>query len=264
MDEVKIEEKLNNLLKDFDYTPKYQVDVMGKKIDVPVKYSNVRAFMFFFPISIEMARKLINNKRLEAVSILKKKCLLGITIFDYIECPVEPYREVALSIPVILDSKISIPFLPLIFDFLFKKFGFYTILLAMNNDIARKHSEIIFGYPTYDKNINIDIKEESNGYTLISASEGSEKILSIGIKKGSGNLRRIRKKSNTYFIKDDKIFNAELNYAAYELAEKNGSAIDLGNHKISRIIKNLLFQNKPLRSIYYAKAIEILYSPKEV
>lgn len=264
MDEIKMKEKLESLLKDFDFSPKYQVDVMGQKIDVPVKYSNTRAFMVFLPISIKKATELISNKRFNPVSILKKRCLLGITIFDYIECPVGPYREIALSIPVTLDSKISIPFLPLIFDSFFKKSGFYTFLLAMNTSIARDHSKIIFGYPTYDKNIEIDIKEK-NGYILIDSYEGREKIISLKMKE-SNNFKIIRKKNNTYFLKDDKIINVELNYAAYEAqsALDNNLSLELGDHNISKIIKNLLVHQKPFRSIYYAKAIEILDSPKEI
>jgi len=34
MDEIEMKEKLEELLKDFNYAPQYQVDVMGKKIDV--------------------------------------------------------------------------------------------------------------------------------------------------------------------------------------------------------------------------------------
>jgi len=34
MDEIEMKKKLETLLKDFNYVPQYQVDVMGKKINV--------------------------------------------------------------------------------------------------------------------------------------------------------------------------------------------------------------------------------------
>lgn len=251
---------LENLIKHYKIDKK--VLIADKIIEIPVKYSNVEALMAFFPISIVEAKKLLRTKRLKPISILNKKCLLGITIFDYVESPVGPYRELALSIPIMFDSKISIPILPLIVDSLFKQFGFYTIILAMDSNIAREHSEKIFDYPTYTKNIEIDIKKNEDDISVIS-KERNETI--IHLKMDINKKFKIAAKNfDTYFIKDNKIMKVVMNTAAFmsESMKKEDLILNLGNHEISRIIKGLKIQSHPIRVVYYRKAIEILNPPK--
>lgn len=264
MEDKKVKEKLNLVLKDVNFNSKYTVNLGGNNVDVPVKYSDSRAFMALFPVSINAVKKILSSSRLEPISIFNGKCLLGITIFDYVTCPVGPYREIALSIPVKLDPKISIPILPLIIDPIFGKSSFYTILLAMNTSIGREHSEKIFGYPTYDKNIDVII-EVVDGIAYIKVAEGDEKILTI--KMNLPKKLRIRKnKYNTYFMKEGRILNSELFAATYE-AESGGkldSVLDLGSHEISNIIKSLNVQKNPFRTIYYQNVVEVLSAPKEV
>ena len=109
-------QELANLFTHKDFSVKYHVPLGDKSIDIPVVYPDTGAVMAFFPIAIAKAHEYIKTKRFKPVSILGGKSLAGITVFDYRDSPVGPYREMALSIPVTLDSIISIPFLPLFFD----------------------------------------------------------------------------------------------------------------------------------------------------
>ena len=47
MTENQVKKKLEEMVRRHGYAPKYQVEVMGRKIDVPVKYSDVSALMVF-------------------------------------------------------------------------------------------------------------------------------------------------------------------------------------------------------------------------
>lgn len=263
MNEAEMNKQLKKLLEHHDYSSKYQVTVFDRKIDVPVVYAHASALMAFFPISLDKAVKLLKTKRLKPVSILGGRCLVGVTIFDYHDCPVGPYRELALSIPVTLDSAFSVPLLPLFFDSLFSTFGFYTLLLAMNTDIARAHSEHIFGYPTFSRNIEIDIIKDDTTIA-IEAREKNEKIMSFRLKKPD-NLRAIKKKYITYFIKNDTIISVEMQTAAFEAhsAKSDQPMLELGTHEIARILGMLSIEPRALQSVYYADAIEILNAPKK-
>jgi len=242
----------------------YQIDVSGRLVGVPVKYPDVSALMAFFPISIERVRSLLGSRRLKPVSIFKERCLIGITIFDYISSPVGPYRELALSIPVTLDTKFSITFLPLILDSLFKSFGFYTVLLAMNSDIAREHSEKIFGYPTYSKNIEMDIKKGKDNI-LVNLKEENKEILYLKM-KNLKNFKLEKKNFKTYFIKDNKIFSVQMNTIAFvaQSTKKKDLILSLGSHEISNLLKRMAIQPYHLKSMYYRKAIEILNLPQDI
>src|SRR3989344_1379406 len=162
MNEIEMKEKLEEMGRRHDYSPKYQVDVLGRKVDVPVKYSNASALMVFFSISLKKAKGLLDSERLTPVSIFGNKCLLGITFFDYRDCPVGPYHEFTFSIPVLVDSKFHIPFLPIIFDSFFKNFGYYVILMGADSDVSRAHIEKIFPYPMVNKNLYINLENDNN------------------------------------------------------------------------------------------------------
>lgn len=256
-----MQEELKALLKSEDYRLQYEISVGEKSIAVPVVYPNASAIMAFFPIAVEKAATVLKTKRLVPVSIFRGQCLLGITVFDYHESPVGPYRELALSIPVLFDPFISLPILPLIFDSLFPAFGFYTLLLAMNTDIAREHSEKIFGYPTFSRNVDIAI-EEQNETIAVSVGEGDRSILNFSIKKPQ-RFRLAKKKYLTYFLKDGKIVSVAMQTAAASASLGCGAcSLKLGEHKIVNLLKSLSIHTRAIKSVYYSDAIEILFAPK--
>ena len=162
------------------------------------------------------------------------------------------------------DTKFSIPFLPLALDSLFKKFGFYTVLLVMNTDMGREHSEKIFGYPTYQKNVQIDIEEVMDGIS-VDVKDENESIACLKIKMPK-KFKMVKKDYNTYFTRDKKIFNVPMNTAAFvaESFKKEDATLTLGSHKISNFLKKFELQPSPLKTMYYKEAIEILNPPQEI
>lgn len=259
-----MKENLESLLKNFDFSPKYQVDVMGRKIDVPVKYSDASAFMVFFSISLKKAKEILNSSRLSPVRITGDRCLLGITFFNYRDCPAGPYHEFTFSIPVMVDAKFNIPIIPFIFESFFKKFGYYVILMGVDTDIARKHIEQIFPYPTFNKNLSIDLKEDDR-CLFAGVCDGGEEI--IFVRSVLPNKCKLEKKEfNTYYAKDGTIYKVRLNTFSYNkmMFRMKGFQFQLGNHEVAKMLKDLDIGTKPLTGIYYKKAIEIASEPKEL
>lgn len=241
----------------------YFVDVEGIQVKVPVVYEELSAVLLFFPAKLNEISRLIDCGRVTPVKIFADTCLLAITIFDYTKCPTGPYRELALSVPVMLDQKNSIPVLPLIFESLFENYGFYTNLLAMNTNMARVHSEKIFGYPTYAKNIKIDsfTKEDSLN---INVTDGEEHILSITTKEPK-HFKKIKGKNyNTFFRNNDKLYEVKMTVDATvsDSFFSKGSVCVFSNHEIcDTYINKFLLSKKPLYQMHYKQAVEILSSP---
>lgn len=264
MNEIEMKEKLESLLTEFDFSPKYQVNVMGRKIDVPIKYSDASAFMVFFSISFKKAKEILNSSRLSPVRIIGNKCLLGITFFNYRDCPVGPYHEFTLSIPVVVDTIFNIPIIPILFDSMFKNFGYYVILMGIDTDIARKHIEQIFPYPLFDKNISISLRENGK-YLLADINDNGEKVISM--RSSLPNKYKLEKKGfNTYYSKDDRIYKVRLNVFSYNktMFRKKDLHLKFGDHKISKMMKGLDITPKPFMGIYYKNAIEFVNEPKEL
>jgi len=265
MNEIEMKEKLESLLKDFDYTPKYQIDVMGKKIDVPVKYSDASAFMVFFSVSLEKVKNLLKSNRLVPVIITPNKCLMGITFFDYRACPVGPYHEFTFSIPVLVDSGFHIPFLPIIFDSFFKNFGYNVILMGTDSDISRAHIEKIFSYPMVNKNLYINLEERDN---LLSANIKDAGVEVISMTHDSPRSYKLEKKRyNTYYKKDGRIYNVKLqtfSFCTKIFGKTQNSCVHIGSHQISKMLKELGVNPEPLASVYYKRAIEVAEGPVDV
>lgn len=244
----------------------YSVDVEGIQVDVPVVYEDLSAVLLLFPAKLNEVKKFIDCERVTPVKIWPDTCLLAITIFDYVKCPTGPYRELALSVPVILDQKKPIPVLPLILESLFSNYGFYTNSLAMNTDIARVHSEKIFGYPTYGRNIEIGLNNQ-DGLLKINVADGAKHILSISIKERTSYKKIKNKNYNTFFKKNDKLYRVKMTVGAKVASSffNKDCLCDFGNHEIcNTYINKFLLSDKPLYQMQYTQAIEVLSSPVQM
>jgi len=233
------------------------VEVAGKMMGVPFSYADASAFMVFFPISLKKARELVKDERLKPVGVFGDMGIVGITIFNYRDCPVGSFGEFTISIPVMVKSKINLPLLPLIFDNKFKKMGFHVLLLGVNSNIAREHIIKIFGYPTLDKNIDI-ILEEKDGYLSAGLQDGGNEILSFK-KSIPKRFRVVKRKFNTLFEMKDDIYKVKLDTVLLmsKSSEKKDLDFKISDHEITDVLKSLNIKNKPLQSIYYRKAVEI-------
>jgi len=254
----------NSVFKKPEVNQQYSVNVAGIEIGVPAVYGKVSATMSFFPVSYTKVKQLVKNERVFPVKIFPDVAILAVTVFDYAEAPVGPYKEIAISVPSTVDKKI--PILPLLFDSLFSSFGFYTLLLVMNTDLGDQHSSDVYGYPTFKKKIKIDI-ENSESLVKINAGENSE-LFSMEMGKFKQYHLMQNKKYNTFFENKNELYKVEMTVNAI-FAERNLGAkhnkYNFGSHEIAtRYFKNLLLSNKPLKHIHYQQATEVLSQPYKI
>lgn len=236
-------------------------NLSGIEIEIPVKYPKLEAYMVLFPISIQSAKKIINKSLFTPVAINFKQSLLAVTVFDYQECPVGQYRELAFSIPVIPHNKFLPPLIPFVFDYLFPQLGYFILLLMINTPLGIEHSRKIFGYPTYHNCINTTIKSE-NGRIKIDSTEQDKKILTLNLtalKEG----KQENKVYNTYLVKDDRVYLIKMETEAVVSKSyfNNKDTIEFGEHEFSQSIRDLNISNTPLVSVQYNRAMEILHFP---
>jgi len=250
--------KLQEELVAYPYKRDYAFCVDNINIDIPMIYGDASSIMYFMPIKISKALEFIHDKRIKPVSIFPGITLVAINIFEYRKSVVGPFNEFTFSIPVIINRKINIPILPLLFDQQFKKLGFYVIQLGASNDLGRRHIENIWGYPTYNKNIDIDIK--NNEKCIVSTiKENNESILEISEDLPQSNKFKFEKKRfNTYFMHNGKLCNVKLEtflFGKTWVKSKNFN-IQIGDHILGRMLKKLEVKNK-FATTFYPNAIEI-------
>lgn len=250
---------LEKKLTEYPYKKDYTHDFEGIKIDIPMVYEGASTIMHLMPIKIEDARKFIPDNRVKPVCLLPGVTLLAINIFDYRKCATGPYNEFTFSVPVRFEPKVNLPVLPLIFDQSFSNFGFYVIKLGATNTPSRGHIVDIWGYPTYEKDLDIELRV-TDTCVLGAIREDGVSILEIEEALPQDmKCKFTQKHFNTYFAHNDTLRHVELNTLLFEkmwLGNKNFS-IKIGEHKIGQILKDLKVGDKKIATIFYPAAIEI-------
>jgi len=251
-------EKLQKELGLYPYHRDYVHSVDGTDIDIPMIYGDASSIMYFMLIDTKNVMNFIKDKRIKPVSIFPGKTLLAINIFEYRKSAVGGFWRITFSVPIIIDGRVNVPILPLIFDQSFSKFGFYVIQLGASTDLGRRHIEDIWGYPTYKNNLDISIVN-NGGRVTSTIKEGNNIILTISENLPKNiNFKLKSKKFNTYFSHMKELRRVELNTFLFENMWIMGRdfKIKIGNHEIGVILSELGVEKK-IATIFYPNAIEI-------
>ena len=236
----------------------------GRNINPPLTYPKLQGVMFFLPISYSRACELI-GKEISPIRISPQKALLGLTIFDFIDSPVGPYREMALTIPVSLNNPFKPSFVPLIFQkTLNKYFALYTVMLGMNTLHGQKHASQIFGYPIYDDLLDIDFNFNDR-YVEVTVKENGDNILTfkINVNKGFKKHERFYK---TIFRTNDGMKLVNLSALTNESSTYMNRLLSFkfGKHDIANKIIALEPLMFSLQTSFYKNAVETLSNPKDI
>ena len=221
--------------------------------------------MFFLPVSYSRAYEITNKDGVSPIRISPKKALLGLTFFDFIDCPVGPYREIALTIPVSLNYRYKPDIVPLLFQkSLSKYFALYTIMLGMNTLHGQKHANKIFGYPVYNNLLNIDFVYNNRDINVSVRDNGND----ILIFKNNINkkFKKYKRSYQTIFHADDGVKLVNLSATTVESSTYMDKLTNfqLGEHSIANKIKDLEPSMFSLQTSFYQNAVETLSNPENI
>ena len=255
---------VRNRSKEAGIPSEYDVEVMGKKIPVPVRYTNASAFLLLFSISYKQAQKMLKSNIVTPVRWFGDRSLLEVTLFKYQDEPVDLYYESTFSIPVIHKKTLQLPVVPVLLESFFKSYGHYVFLMGVDSPFSRKHIEEIFPYPLYQKDLDIFL-ERNNSLITGHIKDKSENIFSFKAKKTTGHTLA-HKRFMTYYKVDDTIHNVHLNTFSFSkyIFQTHDIEICLGNHEISMMLTALEINKKPIVGIDFLKAVEIASGPKQI
>jgi len=236
--------------------------LQDKILRPPLTYDNFRGVMFFLPISYSSALEVVANRNILPIRISPKRALLGLTVFDFVDCQIGPYRELALTIPVSINNPLMPKLLPLLFpNSLHKYLGLYTIMLAMNTIPGQKHASQMFGYPVYKNILDIEFNLSDNNVE-VEIKEQNTKIVSF--KENINNKYKTKNRFyHTIFQSDNVIKQVDLSATAQESSSylRHLTNFHIGEHSISNKIKHLNPSMLSLETIVYKSAKETLSMP---
>jgi hypothetical protein len=243
-----------------------QWDMMTKDLSLegklPVFYYDNTAMTAIYTASTSMIRSLLPRPDMYPVEVIKGRALAAFTAFEYRATDIDPYNEFSISFPITFGKK-GIPCLTVLGMMLRRYFTAYVWQLPVTTERARKGGVEMYGYPKF----LADIVFSHEGNMLVcNLSESGKKILTLKGKK----LRISSEKVNrfkTFSIKDGVPLAANVYMNPLEFGKsisRKAAQLTLGDHDISRKLRELDMSENPIFFQYMPIMEAILYGPRNL
>ncbi|MFA5787804.1 MAG: hypothetical protein WDA71_12630 [Actinomycetota bacterium] len=127
-------------------------DIMGTNVGFPARHRVGRSVSLAVLASSAGAAKLLEHPRLRPATLLPGRTLIIASWFEWADTPVGPFSQVTFAIPVLRDSRVSVPGVALLAHTLAGregKLGFLTHVVACSNEIGAAYSWDIWAEPSF-------------------------------------------------------------------------------------------------------------------
>jgi hypothetical protein len=159
-------------------------DQVEKHYQFPTFYGNVTCGIGIFHCDYEKARRLLPSSRIKPVRMPRGRALVTFSCYEYRNVMnVAPYHEIAMTIPVLLESAMDLPVLPVLLGSRYPGFGYYVFGMPVTSKENQIRGNQIWGLPKITQDIET-FEEKINGqdHFVTEAFETSgEKYFSLRI-----------------------------------------------------------------------------------
>ena len=107
-----------------------------RSVRLPIRYRDAETMMAFFPLPTRNVRALLPSPQLRPVEAVPGYAVLAFVAFEYRDTDIGPYNEVAVCVPVLYNSPLNLPLVPLLLEKSYPGLGFYVHHLPVTTDIA--------------------------------------------------------------------------------------------------------------------------------
>jgi hypothetical protein len=165
---------------DFFDRPKETVTTSLGKLELPVRYHDLSAVLAFFPVARERAEAVLQNAPLVPVRFMGGRALVAVTLFDYRDTSVGPYRECGVSIATIPrgSRQPTLPLLQVIRAPHRGVLGFQVIDLPVTSDAADVGGREVWGLPKFKTEIDWNLEGVRFSGAVL-APDGNRRILTL-------------------------------------------------------------------------------------
>ena len=229
----------------------------------PTFYGEVNCSIGIFLCSYKKAEELLAaqlNTKVKPVKATKGRAIVAFSCYEYKNVMgVPPYNEIAVAIPIMVNTKFNPPLLPMLIDS-FEHFGYYIAAMPVTSFENQLRGNNIWGLP---KTTN-DIEIVSNGdYSVTQVYEADSSELSISLKlPKTGKATNMNVKSNLYSKLNGNILQSETNFSSVFNIEKNMNLLlqknkksdfeylKLGKGKVAEMLRELEIEDIPFQTRY--------------
>lgn len=238
-----------------DARPGKPVRLGDADYELPILYFRDDCFGGFFAADFARVRAALPSDDLHPVRLLDGRAIVAVVAFNYIETTIGPYGEVGVCVPV-TRGRAAPRLLPALLESRYPGFGMVVLHLPVTNAVARDGGRVVWGYPKFVADMDFRITPELQSCRV---SEGSSHILTLEVPRG-GVLRNDRAPIRTYTVLNGDLVETEIpQHGTYRMSMRpKGARLSLGDHEVSRSIRDLGLSAEPFMTRYFVERAAIL------
>jgi hypothetical protein len=240
----------------FQQIKQVKIPLGSTTISLPVFYYDVATLSVQCLASIERVHSILPSKRMHPFRVTPWHCVVSISALEYRDSDLEPYNEVSIGVPVVLDETSplfigtlhKIPTVPKV----------YIHHLAVTTEIARDLGIELANYPKFLAEIMFERDSKSVRCHL---KEAGQHILTLTGQKGvSTNVSRSQMQPITvqsgYMLRSDLIVSER-----HQISHRGsaGVCLELGDHAIAQELKE--WKLGKIIGYQYAPHHQVILSP---
>jgi len=247
----------------FEGVRQWPIELAGVQGKLPAFYYENATFNLMYTASSKAVRALLPDDELRLIELQPGRCVVVFTAFEYKNCDVGPYNEVAISFPVTRGRR-PLPGLSVLRQALTQRYSVYVWQLPVTTEAARLGGIEYFGYPKFLA--DIAFRDEGDARTCTLEVEGC-RILALEGKRlpvKQGPLVRI----HTYSYKDSVPLRTAIltnNLLFAQRLRTDAARVVLGDaHPIADALRGLALSPRPLVYQYAPLNEAILFAGRNL
>lgn len=221
----------------------------GSAVRMPLLTYRARSFAALLTISAAKARALLPGDALRPVRISPRRALILVQAMEYTDKTTDPYRELAVSIPVLRSPRLEVPGGSLAAWLARSGGGSYITHLAVDTEEARLIGWEILGFPKFLATIELG---ETRNEHIAEASLDGQSILTLAVAKAARH-RSQRRDFSIYSLSpvENRLFHIPYQSEATVGATRGSRSarLHLGSHPVAGELRDLHPAAAPLLAL---------------
>ena len=234
-------------------------DEVYKNYSFPTFYKDIRFSTIAFLCSYRKAQELMPHSKIKPVRMPGGKTLLVFSCYEYNTVnEIEPYNEVGFLIPVMANSVVNLPVIPLLLGNYFKRFGYHVICMPVTSLESKIRGDEIWGLPKQVNEINYEATDSVFSCSI--KEETGEDVVKLRIPM-NGYPVHLDETTYLYTQKNHKILKSQTWFEGDFMMNKytnqllkptkpDKEFITIGDSKTGKLLKSLEIESHPFQTRY--------------
>lgn len=165
--------------------------------------------MGVFMCNYQQALELLPHPSMKPVKMPRARAIVIFSCYQYkTVMNMQPYNEIAMTIPLLINPSISVPVLPLVSK-AFKNFGYHVFSMPVTSEENRIRGKKLWGLPKITERIDI---EQKNGFsTTVAFDDGGKEYFRLKIPM-IGKAESFDETGQLYSVRENQLVQGQTNF----------------------------------------------------